>query len=275
VAKLGLAIAPEQASALAFVVYRDRLDVSMQKAARLGYDGVELALLDPSEVDAGEIKALLSRYGLEVAAISTGRVFSEGKLWCTHPDPTVRRRAVERIKGLVRLAAALGGRVNLGRVRGFVAEGEAREAAEERFLSCLGECADFAAPLGVDLLLEPVNRYETNYINSVPDALELLRKIGRPNVKVMADVFHMNIEDASIAGSLRQAGAAIGYVHFADSNRWAPGRGHLDFADILATLRAVGYDGWVTVEILPYPNPDAAAAEAIAYLRGMLAATVR
>ena len=270
--KIGLAIAPENASPLAFVVYRDRLEVSMEKAALLGYDGVELALLDATEVEPAWLQTLLQRYGLELPAISTGRVFGEGHLWCTHPDAAVRRRAVERIKGLVAVAAQFGARVNLGRVRGPIHEGETLEAAQGRFFECLRECADFAAPLGVELLLEPVNRYEINYINSVPEALDLLQTLGCPNVKVMPDVFHMNIEDDSIVASLIRAGDAIGYVHFADSNRRAPGQGHLNFPEIVMTLRALGYDGYATVEILPRPDPDTAAAAAIRYLRALLPA---
>jgi len=206
--KIGLAIAPENASPLAFVVYRDRLEVALEKAARLGYDGVELALRDAAEVDPERLGALLAQYGLELPAISTGRVFSEGQVWCTHPDPAIRRRAVAHIKGLIALAARFGARVNLGRVRGPIPEGETREAAQERFLECLQECAGYAATLGVELLLEPVNRYEINYINSVPEALEVLRAAGCPNVRLMPDVFHMNIEDGSIPGSLILAGEA-------------------------------------------------------------------
>jgi 5-keto-L-gluconate epimerase len=273
--KIGLAIAPETASPAAFVVYRDRLEVSMAKAARLGYDGVELALADAGEVDPIRIQDALRVHGLALPVISTGRVFSEGAVWCTHPDAAVRRRAVHTLKGLIGQAAQLGAKVNVGRVRGFIHEGDTPESAEGRFLSCLAECADYAGTLGVELLLEPVCRYEINYINSVPEALHLLAKLARPNVKVMPDVFHMNIEDDSLPGSLIRAGKAVGYMHFADSNRRAPGQGHLSFPDILATLSAIGYDGYVTVEILPLPDPDTAATAAIRYLRALIPGPAR
>jgi len=269
--RIGLAIAPENALPSAFVVFRDKLETSMEKAAELGYDGVELALLHAKQVDPRRIKRALMKHGLELPVISTGQVFSEGKLWFTHPDEGVRRTAVERMKELIELAAHLEAKVNVGRVRGYVHEGESRETAEERFLECMAECADFAASFGVELLLEPVNRYEINYINSVSEALDVLRKLRRPNVKVMPDVFHMNIEDASIPGSLEEAGQLVGYVHVADSNRWAPGYGHLDFSEILRALRRISYDWYITAEILPYPDPDAAAECAIRYLRELLA----
>lgn len=265
--KIGLAIAPETASPLAFVVYRDRLEKVLEKVARLGYDGVELALRDASEIDAGAFSALLNKYRLEIPVISSGRVFAEDKVWFTHPDPAMRRRAVETIKGLVRLAGQLRAKVNIGRVRGFIADGETREAAESRFIGCLCEVADAAGELNVEMLIEPVNRYEINYINSVADALEVLDKLERSNVKAMPDVFHMNIEDASIPGMLKQAGVCVGYVHFADSNRHAPGQGHLNFREIVGALDEIGYDWYVTAEILPVPDPDTAAKNAITFLR--------
>jgi 5-keto-L-gluconate epimerase len=268
--KIGLAIAPETASPLAFVVFRDHLEMIMEKVARLGYDGVELALLDADEIKVDVIRKALETYALEVPVVSSGRVFAEGHVWFTHPDKTVRDQAVELMKGLIRLAAQFGAKVNVGRVRGFIAPDESCATAEGRFVECLRECADFAGERQVQMLIEPVNRYETNYINSVPDALAALDQVARPNIAVMPDVFHMNIEDASITGGFRQAGARVGYVHFADSNRRAPGQGHLDFAEIVGVLNDIGYDGYVTAEILPYPDPDTAAANAIEFLRNVI-----
>ena len=98
------------------------------------------------------------------------------------------------------------------------------------------------------LVLEPVNRYELDFVNSVPDGVRLLDQVGAENLKLMPDLFHMNIEDVEIAGELAKNKDYIGYVHFADSNRLAPGQGHTDFDGILATLSEVDYDGWVAVE---------------------------
>jgi sugar phosphate isomerase/epimerase len=270
--KLALAIAPENALSSAFVVFRDRLEVSIAKAAQLGYDGVELALLEAGQVVPERIARALAAHDLALPVISTGQVFSEGRVWFTHPEAGVRQEAVRRIKELIALASQFGAKVNVGRVRGYIHKGERQEVAEGRFLACLAECADFAADRGVEMILEPVNRYEINYINSVPEALDALDKLDRPNVKVMPDVFHMNIEDVSITGSLIQAGKRLGYVHFADSNRWSPGKGHLDFAEIIDALDDIDYDAYIGVEILPEPDPDTAAQAAIAYLKPLLAA---
>jgi sugar phosphate isomerase/epimerase len=270
--KVSLVIAPPEAQPSAFVVFRDRLDVGVRKARALGYDGVELALALPSDLDVPTMRALLAGEGMRLSAVSTGRVFAEQRVWLTHPDESVRRRAAEILRGLIAVAAELGApRVNIGRLRGTVGEGETLETAEKRFFQSIAGCDDYAVSLGVGLVIEPVNRYETNYVNSVlPDGVEILRRLGRPNVKLMPDVFHMNIEDASIAESLIAAGPMVGYVHLADSNRWAPGDGHTDFYAIVEALATIGYDGDVGVEILPFPSADESAARAIRYLRTLI-----
>lgn len=268
--KLGLAIAPENALPTAFVVFRDKLEVSMAKAAALGYDGVELALLEPAQADVPRLKRALREHGLALPAISTGQVFSEGRVWFTHPNQAIRQQAIDTVKGMIDVAAEFGALVNVGRVRGYIHEEETETTAQARLVDALATCADYAGPKGVGMVLEPVNRYEINYVNSVPDALQVLKALGRNNVGVMPDVFHMNIEDVSIPGSLEMAGPQVRYVHFADSNRWAPGQGHLDFLEIIGALHRIGYEGYVTVEMLPYPDPDTAARQAAAYLRPLL-----
>ena len=270
--KLALAIAPEDAQPDAFVVFRDRLDVTIPKVARMGYDGVELALGRADDVDPGAVQRLLTDHGLGISAISTGRVWAEQHLWLTHPDASIRGRAVGIMIGLAELAADLGARrVNVGRVRGEIPAGESQASAEGRFIEGIRAVADRAGELDVNLVIEPVNRYELNYINSVvPDGIDLIDRVGHPNVKLMPDSFHMNIEDISIADSIIAAGSRVGYCQLADSNRWAPGQGHTDFEPILAALRAIGYDDWVSLEILPYPSADLAAEQGVAFLRPML-----
>ena len=220
------------------------------------------------------MRRLLASEHVGLAAISTGRVFAEQAVWLTHADSAVRRQAVDKLRALVELAAELGApRVNIGRVRGPVGDGQSRESAERLFIDGISVCSAFAAQCGIDLVIEPVNCYETNYINSVdPDGITLVRGIALPNVKLMPDVFHMNIEDASIADSLKAAGPLVGYVHLADSNRLAPGLGHTDFPAIVQALTSIGYDGDVAVEILPRPSPGVAAATAITRLRELIPA---
>jgi sugar phosphate isomerase/epimerase len=267
--KLGIAVAGPRALPSAFVVFRDDFCRCVDRAAALGYDGIELALLNADEVDVPKLKQRLAATGLEVPCISSGQVFAADRLYFTHPDSSVRDAAVARIIGMTRLAAEFGAKVNTGRVRGIVHEGETVETAKARYLECLARCADVAEPLNVELIVEPVNRYEVNFVNNCTEGLELVRQAGRKCVRLMPDIFHMNIEDASFRAAFEAARDYVSYVHVADSNRLAPGWGHLPFDEIFSILEDIGYDGYLTAEILPKPDPDRAAAQAARFLLAM------
>jgi sugar phosphate isomerase/epimerase len=264
--KLGVAVATADALASAFVVFRDDLCRSIDRCAEIGFHGVEFALLDASQADIPRIDERLHATGLEIPCISSGQVFAADRLYFTHPDPAVRQAAVERIAGMIRLAAHFGAKVNTGRVRGFIHEGETAATATARYLDCLCRCADVAEPLGVELIVEPVNRYEVNFINNCAEGMEIIERCGRKCLKLMPDLFHMNIEDASFREAFEAGRKHISYVHVADSNRLAPGWGHMPFDEIFQILSDIGYDGYLTAEILPKPDPDGAAAQAARFL---------
>ena len=263
--KLAIAIADAHAPANAFVVWRG-FAASIPKAAEFGYHGVELALKTAAEVDEEQLAALLARHRIEVSAITTGQVFACLGLYFTQPEEKARRAVIEVFSGLIRLAARFGNIVNIGRARGFIAEGQSRVEAERLFVDTMRRLCDIAGPQGVTLVIEPVNRYEINFINSLDEGAALLALVARPNAGLMPDVFHMNIEDAHIGAALARHAALVKYVHFADSNRLAPGQGHLDFDDIFRGLQSAHYDDWASVEILPKPDPDTAARQAAEFL---------
>jgi sugar phosphate isomerase/epimerase len=264
--KLGVAVATADALPSAFVVFRDDLCRLIDRCAEIGFHGVELALLDASQADIPRIDERLRATGLEIPCVSSGQVFAADGLHFTHPDPAVRQAAVERIIGMIRLAAHFGAKVNTGRVRGFIHEGETAGTATARCLDCLCRCADVAEPLGVELIIEPVNRYEVNFINNCTEGIEIIERCGRKCLKLMPDLFHMNIEDASFREAFEAGREYISYVHVADSNRLAPGWGHMPFDEIFQILSDIGYDGYITAEILPNPDPDSAAAQAARFL---------
>jgi len=262
--KLALAIAPENALMSAFVVFRDKLEVSINKAAALGYDGVELALLHKNQVDMNSLKKVLKETGLEVPMVSTGQIFADTGVNFTHPDKEKRQKALSDFFGLMEVASELGSLINVGRLRGTLNEGE---PSLDYFRESMGQALKRADELGVTIALEPVNRYEINFLNSCDQTAEVIRSLNHPRLKMMPDVFHMNIEDPSIEGAFWKYSDLVAYVHFADSNRWAPGRGHLDFQSIISSLKNIGYDGYASLEILPFPEPDRAASEAITTIR--------
>ncbi|MBQ9910313.1 MAG: sugar phosphate isomerase/epimerase [Lachnospiraceae bacterium] len=263
--KLSVAVAGKDALQSAFVVWRGFED-SIRKAKAYGYDGVELALRSASDISVSALDRYLSDNEMEVSCVSTGQVFAADHLYFTHPDEAVRKRCVSVFRELVDLASNYCGLVNVGRVRGFIEEGRDEEYASALFCETAAPICEYAAKKGVDIIIEPVNRYEINFVNNVEQGARLLSRLGFENAGLMPDVFHMNIEDARIGEALVRNGQYVKYIHLADSNRLAPGQGHLNFDEVFDALHTIGYDGWASVEIFPVPTPDIAAKQAADFL---------
>lgn len=238
--------------------------------AAMGYDGVELAIRDPKLVDVDALEALTREHGLRVPAIGTGQAWGEEKLSFTDPDLSVRRAAVERIKSHIPLAARFNAVIIIGLVRGIIKPGITHEQGMAWVCEALQECSAAAKPFGVRLALEPINRYETTLVNSVAQGMALIDRVGADNFGLLLDTFHMNIEEPDILQSISTCGDRIFHFHVADSNRWYPGAGHLDFSGILSRLQSTGYDGFVSGEFMPLPDPLTAARENFARLRAIL-----
>lgn len=266
--KLSIAIADTHALPSAFVVFRG-FEECIPKAANLGFEGVELALKRADEIKVSRLSEILAENHIEVSCISTGQVFADGGLMLTHEAADKRKLVIGIFKEFIDLAADFGKMVNIGRVRGFVGE-RPLEHVEELFVEVARELCDYARPKGVMLILEPVNRYEIDFINSVEEGVKLMKAVDRPNMKLMPDVFHMNIEDKSIGAELAKNIEFVHYIHFADSNRLAPGQGHINFSLIFKELLEVAYDGWISAEILPKPDPDTSARQTAEFLLPMI-----
>jgi len=264
--KLSVAIAGSEAMPNAFVVFRGVED-SIKKAHELGYDGVELALKRPDEVDKGVLKRLLKENSLEVSAVSSGQVFGARNLYFTDENKDNRKELYDTFCGFIDLASDFGGLVNIGRTRGSIG-GRDPKLCEDLFLDMAHSVADHAEKRGVELILEPVNRYEIDFINSLDECSVLLKKVNRKNFTMMPDVFHMNIEDDHIGESLIRNKEYVRYLHFADTNRHAPGDGHMRWDEIFDALTTINYNGWTSVEILPFPDPETAAKRSVAFLKG-------
>ena len=137
------------------------------------------------------------------------------------------------------------------------------DLSQQKALAWLGEAlvelGDHAAQYDVPLVYEPLNRYETNLCNTIADGVSLLESCGAQNATLLADLFHMNIEETNVAEAIRAGGRHIGHVHFVDSNRQPVGAGHTDFAPIVSALKEIGYDGYLCAEAFPLPDSYTAA----------------
>jgi len=250
-------------SALAF---KENLKNSIKKVADLGFDGAELAVRNPKDLKVENIIKIIKENHLEVPAIGTGQAYGEEGLSFSDPDKKIRKMAVKRIKDQIVFASNFDAQVIIGLIRGIIVESVNKTEAEKWTIDCLKECTEFAQEYNIRLTLEPVNRYESNFINTLNEGIEFIKRVGAPNLGILADTFHMNIEEISIYDSIIKAKDYITHVHFADSNRWAPGCGHLDFAKIVQTLKKINYQGYVSAEILPFPDPDSCARLTVEHL---------
>lgn len=248
------------------VAFKGDFEANVAKIAGYGYQGVELAIRDPNLVEPEALEVVVKKHKLVVPAIGTGQAWGEEGLSFTSNDPEIRRAAIERVKSHIPLAARFDAAVILGLIRGITPEGQTHERSMELLVEALQECSAAARPQGVRYALEPLNRYETDLIHTVVDGLNLIERVGADNFGLLLDTFHMNIEEPSIEESIRICGDHIFHFHVADSNRWYPGAGHLDFGSILDTLFDTGYEGWVSGEFMPIPDADTGAQRAITHL---------
>lgn len=258
-----------QAAQFQAATFKGNLETNLMSIASFGYDGVELAIRDPRLVDLDHLTELVRKHNLQVPAIGTGQAWGEEGLSFTDPDPTIRRAAIERIKSHIPMAAHFNSIIIIGLIRGIVKPGVSAEQAMQWLIDALRECSEAARDQGIRLALEPINRYETTLINNISAGLDLIAGVGAENFGLLLDSFHMNIEEPVIEDSIRACGKNIFHFHVADSNRWYPGAGHLDFRSILQTLFSTGYDGWVSGEFLPRPDAETAAQKSIDHLRGI------
>jgi sugar phosphate isomerase/epimerase len=217
------------------------------------------------------------------AARRQGAVFSTACVIMDHFigdfDPDRRASARDSMKTLLSVIADVGGKgaitpaaygLHSNYLPPFTAP---RSAAEDRaiLVDTLGELGDHAAGCGVQLLFEPLNRYEDHMCNSLAQGVDLLRAVNHPAVRLMADLFHMSIEESDSPAALRAAGALVAHVHLADNTRREPSTGSTDFAACFRALRDAGFDGWLAVECILSGPAETALPPSAAHLRAVLA----
>ena len=251
-------------------VFWDGLRDAFAQASTLGFDGIEIFAPDPAALDAREIGALRREYSLEVAAVGTGAGWVKHKLHLCHPDAAVRARALDFILGMISAGGAFKAPAILGSMQGRVEPGVKREQALQWLAEALAAADAAAAAAGTLFLYEPLNRYETNLFNRQLDAAAFLDGHGFRNTRILADLFHMNIEESDLASVLSGLGSSLGHVHFADSNRCAVGFGHSDPVPVVAALRQIGFEGYLSAEVLPLPSSRVAAEQTVASFRKFL-----
>jgi D-psicose/D-tagatose/L-ribulose 3-epimerase len=248
------------------MVWTTRVDEShavlFSRIREWGFDGAELFLSPQEPADIPAVRKMLEKNQLECTTCSV--LPRECHLVSSQPE--VRARGVEFLKTCVDRTAELGARLICGPMfAGLgVMTGRRRTPQEWNWaVEGLRVVARHAQKRDVTLCLEPLNRFETYFLNTLEDTARLIHDIGEPNVKIHFDTFHANIEERHPAEALRSVARELGHVHVSENDRGIPGTGHNDWRGVLKALKVIRYNGWMTIESFAQPEPDLAAAAAI------------
>lgn len=214
-----------------------------------GYDQIEVCIEDPARLSADKVARAAASSGLQV--LVCGAFGPQRDVSAEEPDQ--RRAGIDYLRHCVEFAAAVGspwvsGPMYAPTGQARLLEPEQRAAQWNRAVDSLQHVAADAASNGVSLAIEPLNRFETDLVNTVEQGVRLCHDIGSPNVGLMLDTFHMNIEERNLPAAIRAAGNHVFHFQASENDRGTPGSGHTDWVGVVAALRDIDYAGSVVVE---------------------------
>ena len=247
-------------SDMPFVLGPD-LDHGFQIAAELEFDAVELFPPTLESIDSKRIQKLCLEHSMVISTIGTGGGAVTQGLTLTDPDVHVRQKAQEYVRGIIEIAGDFGGSAIIGSMQGKTL-GRDRIQVLTMLGDALSRLSEYADKWDRPLFFEPLNRYESDLVNQLEDATCLIENSGATNAKILADLFHMNIEESDVNASIRENAQQIGHVHFVDSNRLPAGSGHTDIQSAFDAFRHSGFSGYYSVESFPLPDQITAATNA-------------
>jgi D-psicose/D-tagatose/L-ribulose 3-epimerase len=219
----------------------------IKEAKRLGGNVIDFAISDHTAFPTEEASILIAETGLEPITSTTLLAHNNP----ISPVPEIRAKAVESMKALIDITKALGGHLTAGvnYAGSGCLTGKLRTKRElEWSAECMRDVADYAMERDIVIAIEPVKRFESHIINRAEQALEYIELVGRSNVGVHLDCFHMNIEEPDIPGAVELCGGKLKYMHMVDSNRGAPGQGHIPWLYLFKALKKIGFNGPATFE---------------------------
>lgn len=265
--KLGICLSTFKSNFGAIVFSTKYFERNLNIVCELGYDGVDLFIHRLTNSEISEISSLLKSSGLKVSLLAAIWLTERGS-YITDCDKDRRIQAVKRYKSQIEVASKFGSEnMPIGYSRGNQQKADTEESYQKRLAESLKELSECANLNGVNLLIEPINRYEINTLNRVDQALEFISKYKLNSIKLLLDIYHMNIEERSIEKAIEISGSLIKHIHVADNNRLAPGDGHLNFNSIIRSITKTGYDGFLTIEAFPAPSAYECAKNGIKFLK--------
>lgn len=219
----------------------------IQKVADLGFDGVEIPIFDPKNVDIKATKSALKSAGITATCCA---ILGDDRDIISD-DPAIRENAKKYMKDCIKISADINSPIFCGPLYSAVGKLVGRSRTDEewdRAVSGLSEVAKFAGENGVTLAVEPLNRFETYFINVAKDVVKLIEDVNHPNLRVHLDTFHMNIEEKNLYKAIKHSGKYLAHMHCCENDRGTPGSGNVDWKGVFQALHELNYDKWIIIE---------------------------
>jgi D-psicose/D-tagatose/L-ribulose 3-epimerase len=219
----------------------------LDRLKQAGFDGVEIPLIEPEQKRVAEIRRTIERSGLECTVCS---VLAPG-LSTISDDADIRNKTQKHLERCIQTVAELGASVIAGPLYAPVGYLPGRRRTQEEWkhaVNCFQQLGPELDEFQITLAIEPLNRYETYFLNTAADAAQLCEEINHPKIGVLFDTYHANIEEKDIAQGIAACGPCLRHVHSCENDRGIPGTGHVDWLAVASALREAHYDGWLTIE---------------------------
>ncbi|MFO7795163.1 MAG: sugar phosphate isomerase/epimerase family protein [Promethearchaeati archaeon] len=238
----------------------------------LGFDGVELSLLEPEKIDTQQINDIMNSYDMEISAIGTGSTFIRFGYSLGHHDERMRKNAINRLEKYMDFAFETESIVIIGLIRGRYTAESSLKKEKLNIISSLKECVRIAENKDVILAFEPINSFEIDSYNTISSSFDLIKDINSDNFQLLIDTFHINLEEdpGFIWDDLENICLYVRHIHLADTNRRAPGTGHFDFKAFLNIFEKNGYNNYASIETIMKPSFEDVAKESMDYLKMIL-----
>ena len=236
-------------------------------AEALGYNGIELQIQDPADYNAAELRRLLSFYGLEASAITTGLAYTYEGMSMTHTNNKIRQATVERLKRQLDLARELDSQILIGFLRGRKAPGMSDVEFEDILTDTLGQVVEYGESIGTPTVFEQINRNDGDVFNSTERTMSFIEKFDSDWLLYNGDTYHMITEDGDVPAAIRRSLSKLVLFHVSDIERLLPDNQHFDFNEAADILSKAKYDKWITIEAKPLPDSYIACLSGIQYLK--------
>lgn len=242
--------------------YDDKVEEILPTIKSKGFDGIEFPVFRPEDINASRVRKAMRANALECNTVA---VFVDG-LSLISAEKDIRRKAVQRLTDLIAVTAEVGGEMLAGPLYAPVGYLPGRRRTNDEWVWAIEgyqQLGDVLEKHRVVLAIEPLNRFETFFLNTAADALALAEQVGHPNFGILYDTFHANIEEKSTAAGILRLGAHLKHLHTCENDRGTPGTGHVEWDSVFSAIRELRYDGWMTIESFGFALGDLSAAAAI------------